>query len=151
MLRAKNKGLPKDFGGDGLLPHLLAEGLGGVELLAETLVLEVVPVQGEEESDGVMAVVAGDDGDIVVEERCHKCLCDSDLLVVKHHDADVLDGDGAHALLAERVEQPLAIDDFGDFDHHLFEAQAQIGGVGETKDALNHNAEISPKRLIRTL
>lgn len=151
VLRAQDEGLSEYFGGDGLLPHLLAEGFGGVELLAETLALEVVPVQGEEESDGVMAVVAGNDGDVVVEEFRHKGLCDSDLFVIQDDHADVLDGNGTHALLAERVEQPLAIDHLGDFDDHLLEAEAQVGGVSETEDALNHGSmEIMlPKRSTR--
>ena len=63
---SQHGGLVGYLGLYGLLPQLLFQWQRGIQLLAETLVLQGVSVKWKQKARGQVAVVARDDGAIVV-------------------------------------------------------------------------------------
>ena len=83
--------------------------------------LDGVPFQWKHQTHGHVALVAGDDGGIIVQQGGHYAMGEGDLPVVEHHDADILDRYG-------RLFLRLVVMEF-QFDHQLSVAEREIGGM----------------------
>jgi len=98
-----------DFGLYGLLPQLFPQGKRGLYLIAESLALRGIAAQRKHESGGEVAVVASDDGAVVVEQGCQQCVGNGDLPMVEQQYADVFDGNGAFGFLLERCRHRVVL------------------------------------------
>ena len=71
----------------------------GLYLVAEAFALSGIATQWEHEAGGQVAVVAGDEGAVVVEQGGEQGLGDGDVPVVEQHHPDVFYGNGALGML----------------------------------------------------
>lgn len=98
-----------------------------------------------------MAVVAGNEGAVVVEQGGEQGLGDGDVPVVEQHHSDVFYGNGALGTLFPGGGYRVVFLDLGQAQHQLPVLEAQVGRVSKVEGLLYHTSSISPMAEMRTL
>ena len=91
-----------------------------------------------------MALIAGDDGTLVLKQRIERSLRDGDLTVVKDHHAKVFNGAGG--FLECRFRRCRVLSCAGCFDNQLCPAERKVCRIPEIEGAFNHTSSF-PMRI----